>query len=209
MYHHGMTVPYERTGRVSQKARTRDALVTAAREILAEGASPTMEAVAARAAISRTTAYRYFPSARWLLTAAYPHIDRPSLLDAGAPSDPQSRLAIVVDDHMRRILEHEAEQRAVLRLSLETGRANPLDLPMHRAMRIDWLQDALAPLRGRIPDDALDALVLGIGATIGIEAFVWLTDVAERSREDAVEIMRANAMALLHTALAALPENAA
>jgi AcrR family transcriptional regulator len=202
-----MTVPYERTGRVSQKARTRNALVAAAREILAEGANPTIEAAAARAAVSRTTAYRYVPSVRWLLTAAYPHIDRPSLLDADAPSDPQARLAIVVDDHMRRILEHEAEQRAVLRLSLETGRANPLDLPMHRGLRIGWLRDALAPLRGRIPDDALDALVLGIGATIGIEAFVWLTDVAERSREDAVAIMKVNAMALLHTALTAIPED--
>ena len=194
---------------MSQKARTRNALVTAAREILAEGVSPTIEAVAARAAISRTTAYRYFPSAHWLLTAAYPHIDRPSLLDGGAPSDPQARLAIVVDDHMRRILEHEAEQRAVLRLSLETGRPNPLDLPMHRGMRIGWLQDALAPLRGRLPDDALEALVLGIGATIGIEAFVWLTDVAERSREAAVEIMHANAMALLQTALTAVPQDGA
>ena len=196
-----MTVPYERTGRVSQKARTRDALITAAREILAEGVSPTMEAAAERAAVSRTTAYRYFPSVRWLLTAAYPHIDRQSLLDADAPPDPRARLAIVVDDHMRRILAHEAEQRAVLRLSLETGRANPLDLPMHRGMRIGWVRDALAPLRGRMADDALDALVHGICATIGIEAFVWLTDVAERSREDAVAIMRANAMALLDAAV--------
>ena len=197
----GMTVPYERTGRVNQKARTRDALIMATREILAEGVSPTMEGAATRALMSRTTAYRYFPSLRSLLIAAYPHIDQPSLLGTDPPAEPAARLAVVVDNHMRRILNYEAEQRTVLRLSLETREDNPLGLPMHRGMRIGWIADALAPLRGHLPDDELERLVHGIGATIGIEAFVWLTDIAKRPREDAVAIMRSNALALLRAAL--------
>ncbi len=72
---------------------------------------------------------------------------------------------------------------------------------MHRGMRIGWIADALTPLRGQLPDDELERLVHSIGATIGIEAFVWLTDVAKRSREDAVAIMRSNALALLRAAL--------
>ena len=36
-------------------------------------------------------------------------------------------------------------------------------------------------------------MVLGIGATLGIEAFVWLTDMAGLSREEAAEVMRTNA----------------
>jgi len=197
-----MTVPYERTGRVNQKTRTRAALIAATRELLAEGASPTMEGAAARASISRTTAYRYFANTRALLVAAFPHIDRESLLGPDPPADPAARLAAVVDDHMRRILTYEREQRTVLRLSLETDEANPLGLPMHRGMRIGWIEDALAPLRGQMPGDALLGLVHGIGATIGIEAFVWLTDVAQLSREDAVAVMRSNALALLRDALA-------
>lgn len=197
----GVTVPYAQIGRINQKARTRDALITATREILAEGVSPTMESAATRASISRTTAYRYFPSLRSLLIAAYPHIDQPSLLGADPPAGPEARLAVVIDDHMRRILTYEAEQRTVLRLSLETHEGNPLALPMHRGMRIGWIADALAPLRGQLPDDELERLVHGIGATIGIEAFVWLTDIAERSREDATGIMRSNALALLRAAL--------
>jgi len=197
------TVPYERTGRVGQKARTRDALIAAARELLAEGANPTMEAAATRASISRTTAYRYFPSTRSLLVATYPHIGRESLLGADAPADPEARLAAVVDDHMRRILTFEPEQRTVLRLSLEMNGSAALAVPMHRGMRIGWIEDALAPLRGRLAPDDLRRLVLGIGATIGIEAFVWLTDIAKLSHEDAVAIMRANALALLRAALAA------
>jgi hypothetical protein len=44
-------------------------------------------------------------------------------------------------------------------------------------------------------------LVLGIGATLGIEALVWLTDVGGLSREEAVEVMRSNACTLLQCVL--------
>jgi hypothetical protein len=45
-------------------------------------------------------------------------------------------------------------------------------------------------------------LVHGIGATFGIEAFVWLTDVAGLSRDAAIETIRSNALAILRSALA-------
>ena len=80
------------------------------------------------------------------------------------------------------MLKYEPEQRAVLRLSLEPGGDGPPDLPMNRGLRIAWIEDALAPLRGRLPDAEFADLVHGIGATFGIEAFVWLTDVAGVSR---------------------------
>ena len=72
----GMSIPYERSGRTRQKLRTRDALTTATRELIAEGLTPTVESAAARAEISRTAAYRYFPNQRALLVAANPEIDR-------------------------------------------------------------------------------------------------------------------------------------
>ncbi len=61
---------------------------------------------------------------------------------------------------------------------------------------------ALAPLRGRIDEDDLRRLIYGIGATLGIEAFVWLTDIARLSRQDAAAIMRSNALGLLRSAIA-------
>src|SRR5438128_3472783 len=176
-----VTVPYELGGRVNQKTRTRQALVAATRRLLAQGILPTMEGAAAAASISRTTAYRYFPNLRALLVAAYPHFEQPSLLGPEPPEDPAARLEIVAEDQTRRILEYEPEMRAVLRLSLEGVR--PPELPMHRGMRIGWIEDALSPLRKQMPKEELRRLVYGIGATLGIEAFAWLTDIAKISRE--------------------------
>ena len=193
-----MPVPYELIGRTNQKARTREALIAAARELLAQGVVPTMEGVAAAAAVSRTTAYRYFPSLSALLAAAYPHIEHRSLLGEDPPEDPAARLQVVVEEHTRRILENEPEMRAVLRLSLQGIR--PLELPMHRGLRIAWIEDALAPLRGQMSKPELQRLVHGIGATLGIEAFVWLTDIAGLTREQAAATIRSNALGLLRAA---------
>lgn len=201
-----MTVPYETTGRANQKARTRRALISATRELLAQGSIPTMEGAAAAASISRTTAYRYFPSLNALLVAAYPHAEEESLLGPNPPRDPAARLQMVAESQTRRILEYEPEMRAVLRLSLEADARDGPELPMHRGLRIGWIEDALAPLEGRLGKDGLRLLVYGIGATLGIEAFVWLTDIARLSREDAAMTMRSNASSLLRSAEQGPPE---
>jgi AcrR family transcriptional regulator len=196
----GMSIPYELTGRTHQKARTRAALLEATRELLAEGVSPTVEQAADRAAISRTTAYRYFANRRALLTAVYPEIAERSLLEADAPADPADRLELVLERFTGHILEHEPALRAQLRLSLEPGPTEPDRLPFRKGRAIGWIEDALAPLRERMPAPELRRLVLAIRATTGIEALVWLTDVAGLPREEATELMRSSARALLRDA---------
>ena len=82
-----MSTGYEEVGRVRQKRRTRQALVAAARQLVAEGVTPTVESAAEHAGVSRTTAYRYFASQAALLAAAHPEIVTTTLLPAAAPTD--------------------------------------------------------------------------------------------------------------------------
>jgi AcrR family transcriptional regulator len=193
-------MPYESTGRTSQKARTRAALLAATRELLAEGVTPTVEQAADQAAISRTTAYRYFPNQRALLSAVYPEIDARSLLDADAPTDPAERLEQVLERFIGHVLEYEPELRAQLRLSLDSHPADSRHLPFRQGRAIGWIEDALAPLHRHMSDAELRRLVLAIRATTGIEALIWLTDVAGLARADAAELMRSSARALLRDA---------
>ncbi len=196
-----MSTPYECTGRTQQKARTRNALIGAARELLAEGETPNVERTADRAGISRATAFRYFSNQRALLVATYPQVEEQSLLGADAPDDPIARLDAVTEELGRQILEYEPELRTHLRLSLEPAPNQRDELPLRQGRAIGWIEDALRPIRDHMPERDLRRLVLAIRATVGIEALVWLTDVGGVSREQAVDIMRSSARSLLRTAL--------
>ena len=187
-------------GRTQQKQRTRDALVAAARQLVAEGRSPTVEDAAAAAGISRTTAYRYFKNQAELLAHAHPETQTSSLLPARAPTDPAERLDLVVKQITRMVSERETNYRTVLRLSLDP--AIPKEsLVLRQGRAIGWIEDALAPLRSRFSRGQLRRLAIAIRSAIGIEAFVWLVDVAGQSREEAVKTMRWSARAMLQGAL--------
>jgi AcrR family transcriptional regulator len=196
-----MSVPYELTGRTKQKARTRAALIQAAREFLSSGMTPTVEQAADAAGVSRTTAYRYFPNQRALIVATFPEVAADSLLPQSPPEDPAARLDAVLDALTRQLVEHEPELRAHLRLSLESADAERPELPFRTGRAIGWIEDALAPLRGQMPEPDLRRLVLAIRSAVGIEALVWLTDIAKLSRDEAGELMRWSAQALLRSAL--------
>jgi AcrR family transcriptional regulator len=197
-----MSISYELSGRTKQKARTRAALVDAARELLAEGIDASVEQAADRAEISRATAYRYFGNRRELLLASYPELDLPSLLGPDSPEDPLARLEIVVESITRQVVEREPQLRAMLRVSLEPTPPDRGSLPLRTGRAIPWIEDALAPLRGRLSDDELRRLTFSIRSAVGIEALVWLVDVAGVSRAEAACVMRSSARRILTAALA-------
>ena len=197
-----MSIPYELNGRIDQKRRTRDALITAARDIVAKGATPTVVEAAEAASISRTTAYRYFPSQRALLVAAHPETYTTSLLPDDAPDDAATRLDLVIDAFTRSNIENEAQQRTMLRLSLEADPVERAQLPLRQGRAIKWIEEALAPLRVQMSEAELHHLALAIRSATGIEALAWLTDVGGLSSNDARELMRWSARALLQSAIA-------
>jgi AcrR family transcriptional regulator len=162
---------------------------------------PTVERAADEAGVSRATAYRYFPNQPALVAATFPEVAAESLLPDPAPEDPAARLDAVVDALTTQVIEHEPELRAHLRLSLDPDRAERLELPFRTGRAIGWIEEPLGPLRGRLGERELRRLVLAIRSAVGIEALVWLTDVAGLSREEAADVMRWSARALLRSAL--------
>lgn len=198
-----MPAPYEATGRIRQKARTRAAVVDAARRLLAHGQTPRVEDAAELAGISRTTAYRYFPTQRALFTAAQPDITPDSLLPEDAPTDPLARLEQFMDAFTGYNFEWETQLRTALRFSLEpSGPARGTDHPVLRQGRaVGWIEDALDPLRRLRPELDVHALAVAIRSATGIEALVWLLDVAGQTPDEAAATVKTTARALLDVAL--------
>jgi AcrR family transcriptional regulator len=197
-----VSTPYELTGRTRQKERTREALVAAARDLIAQGgAAPTVEAAAEAASVSRTTAYRYFPTRNALLVAAHPETTVTSLVPDDSEDDPEARLLAAVGTFMRIIVGTEHQQRTMLRLSLDPETSSE-SLPLRQGRAIAWFEEALAPLRQRLTDAEIHRLAVTVRSAVGIESLVWLTDVAGLTREEAVDRMLWSARALLHQALA-------
>ena len=197
-----MSIPYESAGRTHQKLRTRNALIAAARELIAQGVTPAVEDAAAAASISRTTAYRYFPNQGTLLAAAHPEIEASSLLTDDASEDPAERLDAVIAAFTHLIADTEPQQRTMLRLSLTPDSSGRGPLLLRHGRAIGWIEEALSPLRNRFSKAELKRLVFAVRSATGIEALVWLTDVAGLTRKQAVKVMRWSAGALLRSALA-------
>jgi AcrR family transcriptional regulator len=197
-----MSIPYVETGRTEQKRRTRTALIDATRALIGRGITPTIEDAAAEASISRTTAYRYFANQRELLVASYPQIEARSLLPDGAPADPLERLDIVVDEYLQMTVENEPALRTAFLLSLNADGEHRDELILRRGRVIGWLEDALAPLRDRLSATEIGRVARAIRAAAGIEALIWLCDVAELSRVEAVKLMKWSARALVQAAIA-------
>lgn len=201
-----MSTPYLESGRARQKQRTRDALVEAARRLIEDGDIPRVEDVAEASGISRTTAYRYFPTQAMLLAAAFPETTRTSLLSDPAPAAVEDRVGVVLDAFIDIIERTEVQQRAMLRLSLGE---QPHELPLRQGRAIGWMTEALEPLLPSLGVDGVRRLAVALRSVSGIETRVWLADVAGLDVGEIRELQTWMVQALVATAAAGMPANSA
>ena len=186
------TVPLE-TGRVRQKSRTRNLLVTSARRLIASGSRPTVAEVADAAEVSRRTAYRYFPSQKMLVSDAVLDSLRPVMEAAIAAATPHAH-ATSGDDFgaaveamvlaMQRLtVEHEWLLRTIIHETvLHQGSAEV----RRRGRRVEWIEMALKPWRSELGEARHGRLVAALALCVGIEALLVLRDISGLSPAQAI-----------------------
>lgn len=203
---------WKEEGRINQKRRTRAAILEATRLLLREGQRPSVAEAADVARVSRATAYRYFPTQQYLLSEAALESARTeinSLLEQSAPSDdPVVRLDAVVQALQQVTIEQEAAFRTLLQLSLEAHAhgeqvRETAGEQLRGGRRIGWIEEALASLSNlfeRHPA-TFRRLVAALSLCMGIEALIVLRDVCGLEANEAVEVSRWAAQALLQAGL--------
>lgn len=193
------------------KARTRKLMLETAIALMQRGQTPSVSAVAEAAEVSRATAYRYFPSQAALVHAVVDEALGPILSWQSDDVDPQARVANLITNSMPRISEFEATFKAALKLSLEQWaerQAGTLgtEPPFKRGHRVDLLQQAIAPLRGTLPEPQFRRLAQALSLTYGLEVLIVLKDIWGLAFDETREVALWAANALVRAAIAEVDE---
>ena len=192
-------------GRVQQKQRTRQQILTAAAALISSGSRPTVTEAADAAEVSRRTAYRYFPSQEKLLTEATLNGVRPAIEEAmaAAPTgdsieDIEARLVMLVQTVQKLTLRNEALLRTMIHATvLEKTRG----APKRGTRRIEWIELAVGGLQRRLKPAAYERLLTGLALCIGTEAFLVFRDIRGLTGPQATEASEWLALTVLHAAL--------
>jgi len=197
---------YEQSGRTSQKVRTRNALKAAAMELVAAGRQPTVAEVAEAAGISKSTAYRYFPSQEQM----YAEVTFAVTLGPGRAAiyaaaehgeDAYDRLDRVIRADHEYTNHHERDLRAALRSFLLSIDNYP-DAPLEPSNRVRYLTTALAPVADRISDTTMRRLVTALSLCVGVEAAMITQVNCRLTAQESENVKRWAAATLLRAALA-------
>ncbi len=176
------------TGRVNQKARTRRAIVEAARELARTGSDVTMPEVSRLALVSEATAYRYFPDLVSLLSETLGGL-WPSPAEALAPvadsPDPVERVAFACEFLLRGVLGYQGAVRAMISATI----TRPDLAAVRPRVRFGLIDYALAPFEATLTaadPGALPRLRQGLAVVVSAEALFVLTDLCRLSPDEAV-----------------------
>jgi AcrR family transcriptional regulator len=186
------------TGRTNQKARTRNAIVVACRELAHSGAEVTMPHVARRALVSEATAYRYFPDMVSLLQEALDGLwpdPAQALAPVAGSTDPAERVAFACTYLLRGVHAYQGAVRAMIAHTITApaaARARP-------GIRFGLIDCALAPFA------APPGLKQDLAMVVSAEAFFTLTDLAGLTPDEAIASARRAAATITRAAFAAPP----
>jgi AcrR family transcriptional regulator len=194
------------TGRVShaaQKHRTRTALVTSCRTLIASGADISMPAVAQAAGVSEATAYRHFADLVSLVNEALREL-WPSPSDALAPvstsPDAVERIDFACEFLLRRVYSYQGSVRAVIGATI----TRPALAPARPGFRFGLIDLALDPVIDTPTKAAalrLAQLKEDLAAVVSAEALFSLTDLCGLDADRAIDSLRRTARTITEVAV--------
>ncbi|WP_164662237.1 TetR/AcrR family transcriptional regulator [Tropicibacter sp. Alg240-R139] len=198
-----MNVPRQHQEQVPLKgarARTRKLMLATARQMMQEGLSPSVSEVAEVAEVSRSTAYRYFPTKEAMVRAVVGEALGPILEWSSGAQDPEVRVGDLIRFSFPRIVRNEATFKAALRTELEAqASAQPkIDGEPLRGHRMDLIDRAL---EGVAPSEEKDRLKFALATLFGVEALTVLRDICGLDGAESQEVVAWAAEALTRAAL--------
>ena len=168
----------------------------------------TVAAVAARAGVSRATAYRHFLTNDAVLLWAtrpadgQPLVPLPAIDDEPPGTDLTDRAEALIRSTAGWAFEHERELRAVLAVSLTLDREQQGLSPRRAHMQRDrWISELLTGLPSQVPPATRARLAAALTPLFGSDAVVWTRDAADLTVPEAVDTLVWMARALITSAL--------
>lgn len=192
-------------GRVNQKRRTRRALLDAALSLCEGGHTPSFAEVAARAMVSRATAYRYYASVEELISDAMfeRSVPPPESLYQPGVDDPLQAVARAAQAINALMLADEVGLHVVERSFMSTWLDNPPAVRVPRpGRRMQYIGPIVDALQDRLPEAACERLAAALALTMGTEAMLALRDVVGLDADQALAVSTWAAQALMRQALA-------
>ncbi|WP_157054300.1 TetR/AcrR family transcriptional regulator [Ruegeria sp. 6PALISEP08] len=163
--------------RTNQLTRTREALLSAARDLMSEGKEVTLAKVAERAKTSRATVYRYFSAPSVLALEATLDLEvTPTSELLGGLDDVRSRVHVVARYYLDFSRIHEAHFRQFLAESLKASLEDGTVI-MRGARRVAAFSEAFAPVHPLMEPKEIDDLAKRLSMTTGVEQLIILEDI--------------------------------
>lgn len=192
-------------GRVAQRRRTRNAIVAATRQLIAGGASPSVDDIASAADVSRRTVYLYYPTLDQLLLDATVGLLTEATVDEALDPERFGDDAAARVDGLARALARTADEalpygRKIIKLTVDAAPSEQPERRGHR--RIDWIERAVEPAKGRLTAKQHERLVSALSIVLGWEAMIVLRDIRGLGAKAEEDVLRWAARALVEAALA-------
>lgn len=189
--------------RERQRARTRQAILDAAGELLDANSDVTIEGVVDSSGISRATIYRYFESAddiAWHAISDRMTVDAEEVVEAAGASAVARIVAAEQAVHDYLFNEPDNLRRVVATTVARVleGRAQETDRP---ARRLRYIDTAMEPIADRLDDETAFRLRHALGTVLGAEAYVSLVDVCRVDPADTRDVLSWAAEALMRQAM--------